>query len=380
MAIEFRRNAFWTRERVIQGLKNFYADFGFCPTDDGQFNDHRSFTGRAPDGRVSLAAWHQRYPSTYGINKFFKSMREAWEAAGFDMNRAFMEWSTTEDWFVLESVGILPREEVSKLLKRSVPAIKRRLYDLGDIRSYNRWGVTLTCAEKMLGLGISVIRKYLDLGIIPYFKGHKLYYLNPADLLKVQEVDWTKPVAPELDKLIRNAIAQRISKMAAHGADWRKYELYQFHKTKERYTGRIRNPRQSAFSKLYPPAPNGIAAGDWVQITRKMAHFASDVSANRKGIVKALLYSPQQVKRLDGVKRACWIARVEFPKMRKIRGEASRRVKYSIPLDCLVKVDPPEIPPPAVKQTPEAVRARKRFAAYTARGRERFQEIRRELS
>jgi hypothetical protein len=125
------------------------------------------------------------------------------------------------------------------------------LYDLGDIRSYNRWGITLTAAEQKLHLPASVIKKYLNYGIIPYFKGHKLYYLNPADLLKIEEVDWSQPIDPELDTLIRRSLAQRISKMIKFGRDWGQHEIYRIHKTKTRFAGRIKNPRKSAFREGY---------------------------------------------------------------------------------------------------------------------------------
>lgn len=375
-----RRNAFWTRERVIIGLQNFRADFGFCPTDDGQYNEHVAFTGRAPDGSYSQRAWHQRYPSTYGIAKFFKSMREAWEAAGFEQDRGFMEWTAVEDWFVLESVGIIPRSEVSTLLKRSVPAIKRRLYDLGDIRSYNRWGMTVNHAEKLLRLGASVIRKYIHLGIIPVFKGNKLYYINPADLLKVEEYDWSGPIPEGLDRFIRAAIAQRIAKMAKHGSRWREFEIYQFCKTKDRYHARIKNPRTSAYTKICMPAPNDLKVGDWVTVTNNVLRFVSDISKARKGIIKAIIFSPQGSTRLDGSKRPCYIARVEFPKLRRVRGETSRRIRYSVPLDCLQRTEEPIIPPKPLSMHPEAIRGRQRFANYLQHGRHRFEEIKGELT
>ncbi len=380
-----RNRTWWTRERVLLGLQRFYKDFGFTPTDQAKYMHHQQFTGRDPYGRKSNLGWHQKYPSHASIAKYFATMREAWTAAGFDVDRSFEEWTAMEDWFVLESVGILPRSEVAEILKRTGPAIKRRLYDLGDIRSYNRWGITLTHAEKLMGLPAAVLRKYLDLGIIPYLKGNKLYYLNPADLLKVDEIDWGKPVNPELDQLIRKAVAQRLAKMAKFGPAWRDHEIYKFNKTRERYTGRIKNPRKSAFAKILPPVPNDLVAGDWVTITTKVKHMMSDAARDRVGLIKAIIYSPQRNEKADGTRRSCWTARVEFPKLRQLTDTKAKRIHYSIPLDCLERAAAPVIPPAELSQHPDAIKGRARkkrgeFDRRLKRIRERVEEFRADLT
>lgn len=374
-----RRAKWWTRERIILGLHRFYNDFGFCATSSEKWAEYAQFTGVDPEtGKRSNLGWHNKYPSFATILSTFTSFREAWTAAGLDVDRSWEPWSPIEDWFVLESVGLLPRSEVSEILKRSVPAIKRRLYDLGDIRSYNRWGITITHAEKLLGMNAAIIRKYINYGIIPYLKGNKLYYLNPADLLKIEEVDWSKPVHPELDQLIRRAVAQRILKMAKFGTAWRDHEVYKFHKTKERFAGRIQNPRRSRFADDLPKPPNDLIAGDWVKLNKGITGMLH--VEGRFGYIKALIYSPQASLRRDGTKRECWVARVEFPKIRTITGEKDDRIKWTIPLDCLVRVDKPHVEPKPLKMNPEAIRGRERWHASLKRGRDRFAEIQEELS
>lgn len=306
--------------------------------------------------------WHQKYPSSNAVLNFFPSFRQAWTAAGFDVDRSWEEWTAMEDWFVLESVGILPRSEVAQILKRSAPAIKRRLYDLGDIRSYNRWGVTLTHAAELMNLSQSCIKKYLDYGIIPFLKGNKLFYLNPADLLKIDEFDWTaKKINTELDQLIRKAVTQRICKMLKFGTKWRDHEVYKFNKTKELYQSRIKNPRKSAFTDKIPDPPNDLKAQDWVVTTaptKNMRDFG-----HRIGRIEAVWYSWQSVKRVDGTKRPMWVAKVEYPKIRTITGEKDRRIRYTIPLELLTRTEAPKPEPKPLSMHPEAVRGRTRKAA-----------------
>lgn len=357
-----RRTAFWTRDRVILGLQRFYKDFGFCALSSEQYAKHAQHSGRDELGRRSNLGWHQRYPSFATVLKFWPTFRQAWTAAGFEVDRWDEEWLPIEDWFILESVGILHRDEVAATLKRSPAAVKRRIYDIGICKSYNRWGITLTHAAKLMGLSDAVIRKYLELGIIPYFRGIKLIYLNPADLLKIEEYNWAGTIDPELDQLVRRSVAQRICKMIKFGSAWRDHEVYKIHKIRDRYQGRMRNARTSVLTKHLPDPPNDIDVGDWVKTTGKVRSMQTEVG-NRIGRVKNVYYSWQRVGRIDGTRRASWVAMVEFPKIRTITGEKDRRIRYSIPLDYLEKTDEPLPEPKPLSSHPDAVKGRQRNKA-----------------
>jgi hypothetical protein len=381
-----KRARFWTRERVLLGMQRFYKEFGFCPTDQGKYAEHQQFTGRHPlTGKRSNLGWHQKYPSSNTILGYFATMREAWTAAGFDIDRTNEEWTQMEDWFVLESVGILFREEVAKILKRTAPAIKRRLYDLGDIRSYNRWGITLNKAAQLMKLTDALFRKYIDCGIIPFFRGCRLIYLNPADLLKIEEFDWSAAdINPELDRVVRAAVAQRICKMLKFGQAWRDHEIYKIQKTRERYTGRIRNPRKSVFVKDYPAMPADLDIGDWVRTTGPCRSMQTEVG-KRFGRIETIYYSWQRVKRYDGTLRATWVAMVEFPKIRTITGQKDDRIRYAIPLDMLQRVEEPKPTPKPPSMHPIAIKGRERIARgeYTARQkriRERVESFKADLT
>lgn len=370
-----RKRTYWTRERVIAGLRLFYEDFGFTPLSMEEFGTRASFTGRSPEGYLSPLPNHRRYPSAGPIQKYFSSMREAWMAAGFDVDKGYLEWSEMEDWFVIESCGVLPREEVAELLGRTVPAVKRRLYDLGRFTAYTRWGITLSRAAHLMGIFEQTIRRYIYHGKIPVFKGYKLIYLNPADLLEIKEVDWTN-VPDELEQMIRKALAQRIAKIIKYGPSWREYEIYKF--APKQFSGRVKNFRKPALLRTEVPAkPIDVEVGDW--ITTKQTILGRK---GRVGRVVAVHYSPSISGRRDGTKRAAWIARIDFPRLRRssARNANEKRIRYSLPLDTLEKREAPEISTPELSMHPEAVRGRKRREQYVVRAQNNFEKIRSEVS
>ena len=372
-----RQREYWTREQVIEGLKRFHADFGFCATSTEKYLEKAQFSPKyGKNGKESSCGAYNKYPCFFSIRKFFASMREAWTAAGFEVDQWWEPWSPLEDWFILESVGILPRTEVAETIKRTVPAIKRRLYDLGRVNSKNRWGITVNKASALLAVGGHVITKYIDYGMVPCFRGYKCIYLNPADLLEVREIDWQLPINFELETLMKRALIQRALKIIKFGADWRSHEIYTFQKTKNYLAGRIKRPRQSAFTKGLPEPPNDLKIGDWVKLTIRVRQ----VSENRLGVIKGIFYSPQKQPRPDGTKRQCWIAGVEFPKIKRFTPDGFNRVRYNLPLDLLVKSEKPAVPPKPPKMTPEAIRGRARQAKYEHRASTRFEQIREELS
>ena len=368
-----RRKSFWTRERVLHGLRLFYEDFGYTPLASEAFQDKRAFTGRTPDGRISTLPYHQKYPSMYGVLKHFRSMREAWTAAGFVVDKGYEEWSEMEDWFVIESCGVLPRDQVAELLGRTVPAVKRRLYDLGRFTAHTRWGITVSRAAHMLGIYEDMIRRYINHGMIPVFRGYKLIYLNPADLLKIKEVDWNN-IPADLEERIRKAVAQRIVKILKFGPTWRDHEVYKF--TPKAFTGRVVNHRTPALLKYeVPPKPVEINVGEWITTTQTVLG-----RKGRIGKVLAVHYSPQTCGRRDGTKRAAWVARIEFPRLRRSMSTNEKRISYSLPLDTLEKAIAPEIVTPQLKTNREAVRSRKRRSDAPVMAVKQFERIRSEVS
>lgn len=374
--VKERSLTYWTRDEVIAGLKRFYKDFRICPTYHGYLDRAQFAPKYRKNGKPDAAGAYGKYPSFPCIRKYFKTFREAWTAAGFEVDRHWEEWTPEEDWFAVESCGILPRQEVADYLGRTVAAVKRRLYDLGRITANERWGISVNRAEALMRVPGQMIYRYIKHGVIPVFRGNKNIYLNPADLLKIEEFDWkSSNINPELQSLVRRALVQRALKILLFRDRWREHEIYRAESAKV-YHGRIKNPSRSPLLENTPAPPNALKTGDWAHVVERYKQIAPD----RQGRICSVRFSWQQARRKDGTRRACWMAIVEFPKLRTVTGEKSRRIRYSLPLDRLAACAPPEIEKPPLKQTPEAVRGRKRFQKHLARASNRFREIKPELS
>lgn len=371
-----RNSKYWTKERVINGLIQFRKDFGFCPTSTEKYQQYQQFTGVDHQGRKSNLGWHQKYPSSNSVLDVFPTFRKAWTAAGFghEIDTGYEPWSETEDWFIVESAGILPRTEVAEILKRTVPAIKRRLYDMGQLRVRDRWGFSLTKAGELLGLNDSHLRKYINHGVLPIFRGYKCIYINPADIFVIEEADWPNVVfEPDIEQRIKAALIQRACRIIKYGADWRKHEIYKF-APKQGYTRKQQTPR--LLNTLIPDRPNDLEVGDWVKI-----HTANAMSAaGRIGRILNIYYSPAICSRRDGTYRSAWIAHVEFPRLRNSVHSNDNRIRYSLPLDCFERTDAPVIEPKPLSMHPEAIRGRKRFTRAQKRATDRFQEIKQSIT
>ena|GEM_PF-4055291 len=53
--------------------------------------------------------------------------------------------------------------------------------------------------------------------------------------------------------------------------------MYRFQKVKDRYQGRIKNPRKSILMKHVPSPPNDLDAGDWVTTTAAVKHMIHEI-------------------------------------------------------------------------------------------------------
>lgn len=358
----YRRQPWWTKERVILGLQQFVKRFGFCPTSHEEYWKRTRYTGKIVNGRYSNRGQDHPYPSTAAIGKFWKTMREAWTAAGFNVDAGYEAWSPMEDWFVIESCGILPREEVARVLKRTVPAVKRRLYDLGGITANTRWGITISAVERHLGVAQHVVRRYLEHGTIGYFRGYKNIYINPADLIRLKEFDWeserARELAPELLANIKSCLIQRALKILKYRENWRDHEIYKIQRVASLYNCRIKNERiPMSIKEPAPPPPNDLQVDNWVKIKNDIALGV----AGRVGIIRAVFYSPMPGDRRDGTRRKCWMARVEFPRLRLTKSSNEERIRYGIPLDCLEHAEKPAVEPKPLSNHPDAIRQRTRY-------------------
>jgi hypothetical protein len=153
-------------------------------------------------------------------------------------------------------------------------------------------------------------------------------------------------------------LIQRALKILKFGATWRDHEIYKFAGKEGLYTKRIKNVRTPSMLKdPPPPPPNDLYINDWVKTNRGTLFSV----AGRVGIIRAVHYSPQRCNRRDGTKRKCWLARVEFPKMKSFKVSNETRINYTVPLDCLERAEAPEKTPKAPSMHPAAVRQRGRY-------------------
>jgi hypothetical protein len=74
----YRRRAWWTRERVMEGLRRFHRNTGEAPTCSDAYS---ALTGPADKGKVEAG---RRYPSGYAVLSLWPTMADAWLEAGVE--------------------------------------------------------------------------------------------------------------------------------------------------------------------------------------------------------------------------------------------------------------------------------------------------------
>lgn len=343
------RKPYWTRERMIEAGARFYLERNCAPTNEGWWQAETSFTGATADGRTNLGS-KRPYPSTGPLKNYWKGMRDFWTAVaaahpelGMVLDRGDAAWTNLEEWFITETVGLLPRSEVALLMSesglgRTEPAIRRRLYELG-INSYNRWGWTVNHLARVIGVSGPVIEKYMDHGLLPFFQGNRCLYIEPADFLVIQEYDWSKRRQPrELEEAVRESLMQRLC-YALLRFEWRKFSYHKIQPRRQFFTGRIKNPRTA--SAPNEPRPGHIRVGDWIAIIGEWARQPG--AKGRIGQIKNLTWSPQQrsATQKHPARPACWIVTVEFRKLKAHGRPEYPRVRYNVPAASVMKVRKP---------------------------------------
>jgi hypothetical protein len=258
------------------------------------------------------------------VVRHFETFRQAWAAAGVDVGRLHESWSEIEDWYLREGTGLIPRNELARDLARTPHAIHRRLYELG-LHSYRRWGWTLHRVERVAQVPRHRLQTYVDRGDLPCMRGSGCVYVDPGDLLVVQEIDWHNPPA-ELEEAALQAWRTRLVKVLA-GRNWRAEHPY-IHRPLNRSDRRWR-PRF-----LTPPQkPIALAVGDWVDVISPPPGRPGGLG--RRGRVQLVFWTVNRQIRMSARSTAepQWMARVEFPTRHgKSRGP---RVIYTLPLTIL---------------------------------------------
>jgi hypothetical protein len=310
----------WTRERVVAGLRRFYQDHHVAPTSTEEWHQITGRHGQLGGGHGG----RRSYPSLYAVLRHFETFRQAWAAAGINVGRRQESWSELEDWYLREAIGLLSRSEIARDLNRTPEAIHRRLYDLG-LHSYQRWGWTLHRVERIAQVPRHRLQTYLERGDLPYLRGSKCVYVDPADLLVITEIDWQNP-PPELEEAVLQAWRGRLVKVLA-GRDWRAERPFRAHpvlRTDRRWSPRLIRPGAK---------PIEVAPGDWVEVVAPVER--RPYCLGRLGRVHLVFWSVNRVGRSSArsAPEPQWMARVEFTSQHA--RSLGPRVTYTLPLTCL---------------------------------------------
>src|SRR6266508_2586265 len=202
------RRTWWTRERVLVCLRRFY-DHTDKPPDTSILWDQVD-----SDRDRRRQKWRHRFPSTYAVLRYFPSFRAAWEATGVQLaDRRQARWTSTEDWYVNQAIGVLPTAKIAMDLGRSETAIYTRIRHLHR-RITDAWGWPLQRVVQITGVSEHTLRSYIRRGELPAFKGAKCVYIDPGDLPVVDEIDWTR-LRPALESAVLRSLRGRLVQIFA---------------------------------------------------------------------------------------------------------------------------------------------------------------------
>lgn len=318
----YRRTAYWTRERVIEGLIKFFRVYKITPTSTEAYHPYTKNQGKGNQGV------DREFPSFYAVLKHFRSFRAAWEAAGIKQNRHWEPWTWEEDWFITNFAGIITRNQIAAYIDRNPDAVHRRLYDIGvNTRTAHGWSVHRL--SQHTGLGDWIIRAYMERGELPYLKTHKYFYVDPADCLIMNEIDWDN-VSQELADAIRKSLAYRMVSILS-GKDWR---ANREHKTAY---GLSRNKKKQQWDKQVQPERPDLQIGEIVKSTRSIPFRPG--FRKKQGIVKSIYYSLGGLStkpiKTNPFPEPGWRATVEYKSKSKAGSAHGPRV--SIPVEFLVR-------------------------------------------
>ena len=203
------QRTWWTKDRVMSGLRRFAQDTGRTPGSTEAFHALTKGSGIGP---------RRRYPSAYAVLRWFPTFKAGWAAVGVAIGRSFEAWTEDEEDFLREGIGILTRLDLADALGRSPDAVHRRIYDLG-LNSYQARGWTPHRIAMATGVTDHIIRSYMERGQLPYLAGCKVQFIHPSDIPIIREVDWQR--APyDLMHDVRRGLMERLT-VTLVGRDWR---------------------------------------------------------------------------------------------------------------------------------------------------------------
>jgi hypothetical protein len=183
---------------VVDGLVAFHRATGQTPT-----------TSRNWASVIRRAGHGQRcFPTAYAVLRHYPNFRAGWTAAGIELaDASWAPWTAEHDQYVLTHLGVQPTIAIAATLGRGEPAVRSRARKLGTRVGTVR-GLPILRVARMAGISEYLLRAYIRRGELPVFKGAKHVYIDPADLLAVNEIDWQHAPA-ELESAVLHALRQR---------------------------------------------------------------------------------------------------------------------------------------------------------------------------
>jgi Helix-turn-helix domain len=115
---------------------------------------------------------------------------------------------------VLAHLGVQPTIAIAAALGRGEPAVRSRARKLG-VRVGTVRGLPILRVARMAGISENLLRAYIRRGELPSFKGAKHLYIDAADLLAVDEIDWQHAPA-ELEAATRHSLRLWVVRLLAY--------------------------------------------------------------------------------------------------------------------------------------------------------------------
>ena len=169
------KQVYWTRGRVLEGLRLAAAELDPLPTSSDAYN-------RLKKGRMD-------WPTAGKVLEYFGGMARGWLAAGVSRRRVQLtnsDWTAAEDEYLLTMAGTIRLMDIARALNRSYQAVRVRIGSKGfGLRARQNQGY-LTAAEMAKEYRCSYHRllEFLAKGVLKGKYRSKLHRweIDPADV------------------------------------------------------------------------------------------------------------------------------------------------------------------------------------------------------
>ena len=169
--------------------------------------------------------------------RHFPSFRAAWEAVGVQLDDAhWAPWTADDDHYLVTQLGVEPTASIAVNLRRGEAAVRTRARKLGLCVGLAH-GWPLLRVARAARISELILRGYVNRGALPVFKGAKMVYVDPGDLVVVDQLDWQHPPA-QLESAVLDSLRWRLVQILA-GRYWRTSRPHRPYQREVRASGRV---------------------------------------------------------------------------------------------------------------------------------------------